>query len=86
MLSCKDVTQKLSADIDGELTMLERLSVRFHQFICADCKRAAQNMRALVIGLKDRPPQQSETAEPVSAEYIDRVMATLEAQGKKPDA
>lgn len=88
MLSCKDVTEKLSADIDDELTVLERLSVRFHQFICSDCKQAAQNMRALVISLKDRPPVlgKDEPAEPVSEEYVDRIMATLEAQRKNPDA
>ena len=48
MLSCKEVTDKLSADIDRELPLLDRLSVRLHQFICKDCRHAGMNIRALV--------------------------------------
>jgi len=34
----------------------ERLALRFHQFICADCKAAAHNFRSLVASLRDREP------------------------------
>jgi len=54
VLSCEKATDQLSAQLDGELTLRERIALRFHQFICSDCKDAAQNFRALVVSLRDR--------------------------------
>lgn len=83
MLSCKEVTDKLSADIDRELSLLDRLSVRLHQFICKDCRHAAMNMRALVGSLKDRPPSIAvpDESEPVDEEFVERVLVALEQKG-----
>ncbi len=79
MLSCKDMIGKLSAGVDGELTVLERLSVRFHQFICRDCRIAARNFRALVLSMKNRPPVMAEPGDlkAVDDEFVDRVMAAM---------
>ena len=82
MLSCKQMTDKLSAQLDGELSVFERLSVRFHQFLCEDCKQAAANMHALVSSMKDRPPapvspSESGPEDRVDEEYVDRIMAAL---------
>lgn len=83
MLSCKEVTDKLSADIDRELPLFDRLSVRLHQFICKDCRHAGMNMRALVDSLKDRPPTiaVSDEAEQVDEEFVERVLLALEEKG-----
>ena len=83
MLSCKEVTDKLSADIDRELPLLDRMSVRLHHFICKDCRHAAMNMRALVDSLKDRPPSMPEPGEmeSVDEEFVERVLLALEQKG-----
>ena len=85
MLSCKQMTDKLSAEVDGELSVFDRLSVRFHQFICEDCKQAAANMRALVTSMKNRPPSavDSDLADAPDEDYVNRVMAALEAEKDK---
>ena len=80
MLSCQDVTDKLSAQIDGELSVKDRLALRLHQFICKDCRNAATNMRALVLGLRDRQP--AEEHPPVSDDYVERVMRALNDEQK----
>ena len=93
MLSCKQVTDKLSAQIDGELPLLDRLTVRFHQFMCSDCKQAAVNLGALVGSMKGRPPlvavppdengiqhhseRELEDPDSIDEEFIDRIMDSL---------
>ena len=77
MLSCEQATEKLSEQIDGELSLRERAALRFHQFICSDCKAAAKNMRSLVLSLRDRTPTAS-TEDVVQDDYVDRVMQALE--------
>lgn len=37
MLSCKDVAERASALIDGELGLFERLHVRLHLAMCKGC-------------------------------------------------
>ncbi len=79
MLSCKGATDRLSADMDGELSLFNRWSLRLHQFICSNCRQAAVNMRALVRSMKHRPPsaEQAAIVDSVDEEYIDRVMEAL---------
>ena len=91
MLSCKQATDNLNAHIDGELSVFDRLAVRFHQFICEDCKHAAANMQALVSSMKDRPPaslapsdssksSSGNATDGVDEEYVDRIMAALNSE------
>ena len=40
MLSCKDLAEKSAHDyLDGESTLMSRLSMRVHLFMCVDCRR-----------------------------------------------
>lgn len=81
MLSCEQVTGKLSAHIDGDLSLRERAALRLHQFLCSDCKAAAQNMRSLVQSLRDRPPAVIAEEDALQNDYIDQVMRALEREG-----
>lgn len=97
MLSCEKATDKLSAQLDGELSLRERAALRFHQFICSDCKSAAQNFRSLVNSMRDRPPvgldpsasnTQSAAGTPVQTSaseeaYVDRIMQALEDEAAR---
>lgn len=79
MLSCKGATARLSAEIDGELGLLDRWSLRLHQFICSDCRQAALNLRALVGSMRHRPPSAAQAAieDGVDEAYVERVMEAL---------
>lgn len=80
MLSCEQATAKLSAQIDGELSLRERAALWIHQFICSDCKVVAQNLRSLVRSMRDRAPAVLEEREAVQDDYVDRVMLALEQE------
>lgn len=45
MLSCKDVSERADALIDGDLGPVERLQMRFHLAICAGCRRFMRQLR-----------------------------------------
>lgn len=45
MLTCKDVSDRASALIDGELGAWDRLQVWVHLAMCADCTRFVDQMR-----------------------------------------
>ncbi len=81
MLSCEQVTDKLSAQIDGDLSLSERTALRVHQFLCSDCKAAAQNMRSLVQSLRDRSPAVIAEEDTLHNDYVDQVMRALEREG-----
>lgn len=81
MLSCKDATAKLSAQIDGELGLGERVSLRLHQFLCADCRRFAEQMKQLVVSMKDRPP--AAPLESVDEDYAERVLQALDNERRE---
>ena len=45
MLSCKDLSAKASAYLDGELPLRTRLQIRLHTFLCDDCRRYLHQLR-----------------------------------------
>lgn len=45
MLSCKDVADRASALIDGELTTWETFRIRLHLAMCKGCRRFVAQMR-----------------------------------------
>jgi predicted anti-sigma-YlaC factor YlaD len=47
MLSCKDVTARVSASLDRELPLRERLAVKLHLAMCVACRRMARQMALL---------------------------------------
>ncbi len=48
MASCREVTNRTSDLIDGELDLMSRLKVRLHLLACRNCRRFVRQMRATV--------------------------------------
>ncbi len=71
MLTCQEVTAKASLMVDGELGFRERLALRMHLMMCANCRRFARQFKALVASMASRNRLESEAFPP---EFIDRVM------------
>lgn len=46
MLSCKDVADRASALIDGELSAWDAFQIRLHLVMCKGCGRFIEQMRA----------------------------------------
>jgi predicted anti-sigma-YlaC factor YlaD len=73
MLSCRQITERSSALLDGELGFRERWAVRMHLAMCVRCRRFTQQLRLLVESLRLRS-----TAAGVSPDFVDRVLAALD--------
>ena len=52
MLSCKQASEIISQSLDRRLSLRERLSLRFHTFICEACRRFGQQLNTLRVALK----------------------------------
>ena len=47
MLSCKEVTRRLSAAQDRELSLAERLQLKMHLAMCGGCRNFSRQMDLL---------------------------------------
>jgi predicted anti-sigma-YlaC factor YlaD len=56
MLSCREVTDRASDVLDGNLPPLSRLKLRLHLMICEGCRTYIDQMRGLKTMLRQRPP------------------------------
>jgi anti-sigma factor RsiW len=85
MLSCKDVTRRASAYLDGDLGSWERLRLRAHLAICKGCRRYLDQLRTTVALLRRLPGPQAEGA---AADRLSVLFsAAIDArQAKKDDA
>lgn len=52
MIDCKQASQLISKSLDRRLSLGERLSLRFHTFICEACRRFGQQLNILRVALK----------------------------------
>ena len=73
MLSCKETSLLVSQALDRKLTWSERVGVRLHLWICAQCRRYERQLRWLN-GLRGRldqvPEELSEEAHPITYAYM----------------
>lgn len=76
MLSCRDVVARSSALLDGELPFRARLAVWLHLVACVHCRRFIRHMRVVMESLQLRLWR---STEPVSAEFVVRVVQALES-------
>ena len=76
MLTCREVAEKSSAMVDGELELRERVGLRFHLLMCANCRRFVRQFKSLVdsLGLRSEPGSQS-----ASPEFVRQTMQTLDS-------
>ena len=71
MLTCQEITVKASLMVDGELGLRERIAMRMHLMMCANCRRFARQFKALVASMASHNRLESEA---ISPEFVDRVM------------
>lgn len=64
MFSCKDVTERASDELEGRLTLGERIALRSHLVICIHCRRYLRQFAATVGLLRALPPEAEEEAIP----------------------
>ena len=75
MLTCQEVTAKASLMVDGELGFRERIALRMHLMMCANCRRFARQFKALVASMASHNRLESEA---ISSEFVDRVMRSID--------
>ncbi|MCK9801622.1 anti-sigma factor [Pseudomonas chlororaphis] len=72
MLTCQEYVACSSDYLDGQLSLRQRLRVRYHVLLCPDCRRFIRQMRVLQATLRVLP-------EPPLA-GLDELAARLAAQ------
>lgn len=55
MMTCKQLIERLSDYMDGNLSPLGRVSLRLHLWICPMCRRYHDQMRTLLEATRDVP-------------------------------
>ena len=56
MHSCREVSERASALLDGEVGFFERLQLRLHLRLCSACRRYVQQMSRVAQTLRGLPP------------------------------
>ncbi len=82
MLSCKEVAERASALIDGELGLFDSIQLRLHLAMCKGCDAFIQQMRAT----KDLTQSAALQDDSSGAEVDSRISAILSQlhDGKQP--
>jgi anti-sigma factor RsiW len=85
MLSCKDVTRRASAYLDGDLGRWDRLRLLAHLAICKGCRRYLDQLRITVALLPHLP---SVLPDRVTADRLSMLfsMESGAQEAKKDDA
>jgi len=77
MLSCKEVTKQADQLLDGSLSLRQRFAMRFHLFICRDCRRYLSQLKALLGAI---PFMHSKASD----EEVNKVMDCIDNHHRKP--
>ncbi|MES2821232.1 MAG: zf-HC2 domain-containing protein [Pseudomonadota bacterium] len=67
MLSCKALVAQSSDYLDGQLKLRQRLSVRTHLAMCANCRRFIRQLRLSQAVLRKLPVEQVAELETLAA-------------------
>lgn len=73
MLTCKEVAERASALIDGEIGMVERLQLQLHLALCKGCGAFVGQLRTT----QELVQSVADVEEPPLADVDDRVSAIL---------
>lgn len=76
MLTCKEVSKTIAADELTTAGWRQRLSVRFHLFMCRHCRRYAAQIKSLgagVRGILDKEIQDSASRHRLRESILDRI-------------
>jgi len=74
MLNCRQVTERASAMVDGELSSRERLSMRMHLLMCVHCRRFQRHLQGMVSALRSREP----STDPVDPAFVEQLLHRLD--------
>lgn len=88
MLSCKDVSTKVSDSLDRKLTLWERLNVSMHLAMCQACRRFVLQMeqiRALSRYYRAAEETLNPKQDVLSAEAHQRIVKRLQHAKHQPD-
>lgn len=55
---CKDVHELASDDLEGRLSLLQRMRFHIHVFICGPCAVFIKQLRTTVNALRQLPPRE----------------------------
>jgi anti-sigma factor RsiW len=58
MLSCKELTELVTAYAEGQLSLLDRLRFNLHLGLCVHCRTYVRQLRAAARALGKLPPPQ----------------------------
>lgn len=47
MISCRRATELISAELDAELSLPQRIRLGFHSIVCTSCRRYRQQQQAM---------------------------------------
>jgi predicted anti-sigma-YlaC factor YlaD len=84
MLSCKEVSYKVSESLDRKLTLRERMKVKLHLLICQACQRMVGQMallRAVSRRFASAEVLPDTTQETLSHEARQRILHGLQSAG-----
>ncbi len=78
MWSCQDVTERASDNLEGRLTLRERLALRAHLAVCVHCRRYLRQFARTVGLLRDMPQPADQAGE-------EKAMALFRNMHRKPE-
>jgi len=58
MIKCKDLTEKASDYLDGNLSLRKRIGLSFHLLICRPCRNYLQQIRSTIKTVKVLQPKE----------------------------
>ena len=73
MLRCKDVAERASRYVDGEMSWSQRLGMRLHLMMCLHCRRFMRQFRVVRDTLGCCPDPQPEPTEKSLRELAERL-------------
>ena len=84
MLSCRELAEDADRYLDGELSLWERVKVRFHLALCKNCCRYLDQLRLAVATLRHAAPDERPH---VQVEAVaDRLLRAVQASGEPTGA
>jgi len=87
MLSCKEATRLVSEELDRELPLWQRLSLRFHVVMCRGCSRFARQITALNRVVADHygDGPTAEVSEHLPPDAVQRIKSSLRQATPRAD-
>ena len=91
MLSCKEVSIKVSESLDRKLTLRERLNVKLHLLMCQACQRMVRQMTLLravarrLTSAEALPDTMQETLSPEARQRILHGLQSAERPHRDPE-